>query len=112
MGLFSFFSKKTLPDELSSIRLEPHPFGTRAFSLYATAFTNKDLQSKDPIKWMKHTGESERSKLVGYLEDGLYKIVEMKISNVGIFYKVQPENFEGRDGLWVAKDDISESNTK
>ena len=112
MGLFSLFSKKALPEELASIRLKPTPFGTRAFPLYATAVRNKDLQNKDPMKWMKHTEESERTKLVGYLKDGLYKIIEMEVNKVGTFYKVQPENQKGKDGLWVAKDDIWESNTK
>jgi hypothetical protein len=112
MGLFSSFSKKALPEELTSIRLKPTPLGTKAFPLYATAVRNKDLKNKDPMKWMKHTKESERTKLLGYLKDGLYKIIEMKVNKVGTFYKVQPENQKSEDGLWVEKNDIMESKTK
>jgi hypothetical protein len=109
MGLFSFFSKKELPEELKSVRLKPTPFGTKAFPFVATAVRNKDLKNKDLIKWMKHTKESERTQLAGYLRDVVYKIIDVETNRVGIFYKVQPENEEGKDGLWVAKDDIWKS---
>jgi hypothetical protein len=109
MGLFSFFSKKELPEELKLLRLKPTPFGTKAFPLIATAITNKDLKDKDPIKWMKHTEESEKTQLVGYLKDAVYKIIDVETNRVGTFYKVQPENKDGKEGLRVAKDDIWES---
>ena len=60
---------------------------------------------------MKHTDESERTKLVGYLKDGLYKIIDMEVNKAGTFYKVQPENQEDKEGWWVAKDDIWESDS-
>nr|WP_321401893.1 hypothetical protein [uncultured Desulfobacter sp.] len=109
MGLFSFFSKKELPEELRSLRLKPTSFGTKAFPLVATAITNKDLKAKDPVKWMKHTQESEKTQLLGYLKDSVYKIIDVEINNVGTFYKVQPENKENKKGLWVDKDDIWEA---
>jgi len=109
MGLFSLFSKKELSEELKAVRLKPTPFGTKAFPLYATAVRNRDLKDKDPIKWMKHTEESEKTQLVGYLKDGVYKIIDIETNKVGTFYKVQPENGEGNNGSWVAKDDIWES---
>ena len=112
MGLFSSRSKKALPEELTSIRLEPTPSVTKAFPLLATAVVNKDLKNKNPMKWIKHTKQSERTNLVGYLKDGLYTIIEMEVNKVGTFYKVQPVNQKGKDGVWVAKDDIWESNTK
>ena len=109
MGLFSFFSKKELPEELKSVRLIPTPFGTKAFPFLATAMCNKDLQNKDPIKWLKHTDESEQTQLVWNLKDGLYKIIDIEINKVGTFYKVQPEDKEGEEGVWVAKNNILES---
>ncbi len=110
MGLFS--KKKDLPEELKAVRLKPKPYGTRAFPLYVTAVTNKDLEKKDPIKWLKHIDRSEKTQLIGYLEDGLYKIIDMEeVSKVGIFYKVQPEDREDKEGVWVAKDDIWESDS-
>lgn len=111
MGLFSFFTKKEIPEKLKTVRLKPIPFnlgGTKAFPLFATAVRNKELQSKNPIKWIQHTQESEQTKLVGYIKDGIYKIVDIEINKVGTFYKVLPQEKEGTDGVWVAKEDIYE----
>ncbi len=35
-----------------------------------------------------------------------------EVSKVGIFYKVQPEDREDKEGVWVAKDDIWESDSQ
>ena len=104
MGLFK---KKTLPDELRNIRLKPSPLGTKVFMTYVNAVANEDFKQRDTLEWMKHNERMEQGSFVDVLDDGIYKIMEVKENKVGIFYKIQPEDRNDKNGAWVLKSNIS-----